>query len=171
MRGDWQRQKEDAVRGIMNYDYFTGLYDGNKIPTSVFKQGFSATNHSRENALGDFANRAPTVPQDRREKGPNAGYVASGYASFTPYEVLLDLAPIIPYNVHPVAGNLGTFVNRFPIGEKDADGRWSGVMMRFKPSPDPGNAIGTLDAPEFPRHGSLLTPQLPQNFFSGYSFV
>lgn len=169
MRGSWEQQKRDTVAGVVNYDYFTELYDGN-IPVSIHTQGFHTDNRSRQNPLREQAKWAPNVPLDRRDLNTGRN-LDGGYYKQDDDTVMLDLVPIIRNQKLPQVNILRNMRNVFPLGVDDADGKfWNGVVTHFKPSPDPGFPIGTLVAPEFPAQGRALRPKLPANFSANINY-
>ncbi len=157
MNGSWDQQKLDTLRYVVNYDYFTPLYDGN-IPTSVLVEGFHADNHSREPAVP--VNVAPNLGLNRQRPQLLQG----GYYVQSPQRIAMELAPLIPNFKQPCAGNWKTLVNREPIGVDSADGNFRGRLTHFKPSPDPGFPLGVLVHPEIGARGKVLQAQLPRNF-------
>lgn len=151
---DYLDVKRDVLAGVANYDWFVGSGYDDRIPTSVFANGFGQglDDLSLHNADRDpFARK--NLPSNRQNLYAGASEEGStvGYYRWTDEEVAQDLAPILPNQRMPGINRIASCIAGYhqrPKGHQLHGTRLShtyvvGDVMHV-PLFDPGNNFGLL---------------------------
>jgi hypothetical protein len=148
--------KRDALERQANFDWFVGSGYDNRIPTSVYYNGFGAGLDDRSLLVSD---RDPyqykNTPNNRQNlyaaEADDGG--THGYYLWEPERVALDLAPIIPNSRMPAWNQIADCVAGYmqlPKGHQLQGTRLSDnyvVADIPQMQRDPGNPIGILFDP------------------------